>query len=629
MVDKFLGVGDVSEICDRLRKNSAKKRIVLKGNCLGSAGASILADYLQDNTNIEHLSLEWNQLGNDGSIALAKALQTSRIVELDLRNNSIKSEGAVALAKAIMMNDSISSLDLRWNQIEDQAALQFKEAILDRVPALHVKLAGNLLSTDVSNAIDRWLGKEEFQEEKASERGSSSGGSRREFTGPSAASIEAQSTILQKETAILRSQNTTLNGELRDLQRQLDASAVRVTELEQQFMKEEHRGNHLSDQLKSANMRVAMQMEELKNLTALWEQDRQAHAAETKRVVSEQEVEVRTMCAERDRARDALRKAEDKAERLGIQVEQISRHAEQEREATQAELSLAHKAVTELTTAEAKLKGENAILKNSQTRSNERIAQLEADVETGKAQAAADLALEFRVRGEEVDRLRSEFASNATVLQDKISRQTRELAELYKKHAELQAETSSQRVEMQEQSDAAIAAVRESEARRCDCTVQEFRTRLDAYLASRGEVEGRCEGLSREVRSAQELHVATSTHFEKQVKEMDTELRRLREQKLQMEAAMASAQKDAQASHSEKDLSHKKMVEAQSTLDATQRSLQDVVVERGALRAQVAELAQQLDALELQRRTEFATATEHLTLSLQKELGGLGFGREG
>lgn len=629
VIDKFLGPADVNELCERLKGSSYKKRVILKGNCLGSSGAVAMSSFLKENTSIQVLSLEWNQLGNDGAISLAKALETCSIVELDLRNNNIKSEGAAAIAKSIMINSTIVSLDLRWNQIEDAAALTFKEAILDRVPPLVLKINGNLLSADCASTIDKWLGREDFQEEKISTSASSSssgnrgGNSKREFTGVSAVAEAAQSTILQKETSLLRSQNTTLQGELRDLQRQLDTSAVRVTELEQQFLKEEHRSNHYSEQLKTANMRIAMQMEELKNLTQSWEMDRQEHMSEMKRVAAEKEEEIRTASQERDRAKAALAKTEDKALNFQIQLEQLTRATEQERRATEEELSSALHQVTDLTTHEARTRSENAILKNAENRTQERIKQLETEIQTIKKQNQTDLENEFKTRGEEMDRLRAEFATMSSVAQEKSARQTRELAELYKKHAELQSEASTQRVEMQEKSDAAIAAVRESESKRCESTVTEFRTRLDAYLTSRAAMEVRCEGLSRELKTAQEQHISTSTHLEKQVKEMDQELRRLREQKLSMETAMATAQKECQLALEKASESHKRMTEQEGRLEDTQRSLQDCVLERGSLRTENAGLRQQIASQDTARRAEFAHMSEHLTLSLRKELESL------
>jgi len=628
VIDKFLGVGDVAELCARLKDNGTKKRLVLKGNCLGASGAGVLSEFLATNSSIETLSLEWNQLGNEGCALLAKSLSTCGVVELDLRNNNIKSEGAMAIAKAVMANGTITTIDLRWNQVEDNGVKAFKEAILDRVPKLQIKMSGNLLSADCARVLDTWLGNdgESLSENSMPNVGRLTETQRaikREVTGPSAAAEAAQSTILQQETSLLRAQNTTLQGQLRDMQRQLDTSAVRVTELEQQFLKEEHRSNSLSEQLKTAHMRVTMQTEELKNLTESWEGDRQQHMVDMRRVVSERDEEVRTMCTEKDRAKAALQKAEDKAMNLQIQLDQLSRVTEQERSATQRELSSALQQVTDLTTSEARMRSENAVLKNADNRHVERQKQLESEIESTKRQCQGDLEAEFKARGEELDRVRAEFASQLSVAQEKAARQTRELAELYKKHAELQSEASTQRVELQEKSDAAIAAVRESEAKRCESTVAEFRARLDAYLSSRAATEVRCEGLARELKVAQEQHLSTSTQLEKQIKEMDAELRRLREQKLAMETSTATAHKDMNVAIEKAGDSHKRMIELEGRLEETRRSLHDCTLERGTLRSDNQTLKAQVDKLEIQRRQEFHSLSEHLSQSLKKELESL------
>ena len=632
VIDRFLGASDVSDLCARLQAQPVKKRVILKGNCLGSAGAVALASFLKENSTIELLSLEWNQLGSEGAVAIAKALETCSVKELDLRNNNIKNEGALALAKSVMLNGSLTTLDLRWNQIEDSGARAFKEAILDRVPSLTIKLGGNLLSGDCARTVDQWLGKDDDAGEASASAPSTSSSaaappqvsrSKREFTGPSAAAEAAQSTILQQEAALLRSQNTTLQGELRDLQRQLDSSAGRVTELEQQFLKEEHRGNALSEQLKTAQMRAVMQAEELKRLTETWEADRQQNIADMRRVVGERDEEIRAACTERDRAKGALQKAEDRAVNLQIQLDQLTRVTEGERSTTQKDLSAALQQVTDLTTSEARMRSENAVLRNEASRHVERHRQLESEVESTNRQCQIDIEAEFKARGEELDRLRAEFASQLSVAQEKSARQTRELAELYKKHAELQSEASTQRVELQEKSDAAIAAVREAEAKRCESTVAEFRGRLDAYLSSRAAIEVRCEGLSRELKVAQEQHLASSTQLEKQIKDMDAETRRLREQKLAMEQSFAAAQKEAHASLEKASEAHKRMVELEGRLEETRRSLNDCVLERGNLRSDNAALTAQVAKLEVQRRQEFGAISEHLALSLRRELEAL------
>jgi hypothetical protein len=71
---------------------------------------------------------------------------------------------------------------------------------------------------------------------------------------------------------------------------------------------------------------------------------------------------------------------------------------------------------------------------------------------------------------------------------------------------------------------------------------------------------------------------------------MDTELRRLREQKLAMETSLATAQKDFFTAMEKSSDSHKRMVELEGRLEETRRSLHDCVLERGNLRSETASL---------------------------------------
>jgi hypothetical protein len=104
IIDKFLGANDVTALCERLKENSHKKRVILKGNRLGV----VVLRYCrgpEGKQSIEVLSPEWNQLGNDGALrAVQGPWKLRALEEIDLRNNNIKSEGAIAIAKAVMAN---------------------------------------------------------------------------------------------------------------------------------------------------------------------------------------------------------------------------------------------------------------------------------------------------------------------------------------------------------------------------------------------------------------------------------------------------------------------------------------------------------------------------------------------
>jgi len=115
--DKFLGDENVKQLCDKLKFNERKK-LVLRGNYIGVAGAKAIADLLSEQNSLLYLSLEWNIIGSTGAEYFAQALKSnSSLAYLDLRNNSINSEAAISLAESILKNKSLKTLDLRWNQV--------------------------------------------------------------------------------------------------------------------------------------------------------------------------------------------------------------------------------------------------------------------------------------------------------------------------------------------------------------------------------------------------------------------------------------------------------------------------------------------------------------------------------
>ena len=157
ILDKFLEVSPLVALCERLR-NFPKKKVVLRGNCLGLEGAKVLGTYLSEDNTLEYLSLEWNQLGSSGANVISNALEKNiTLTHLDLRNNNIKNDGAIALANSLAINRNLRSIDLRWNQIEDKGAIAFKSEILDRNPPLKFQISGNHLSANISEKVEEWL----------------------------------------------------------------------------------------------------------------------------------------------------------------------------------------------------------------------------------------------------------------------------------------------------------------------------------------------------------------------------------------------------------------------------------------------------------------------------------------
>lgn len=115
--DKFLGDEVIGLLCQKLRTNE-KKKLILRGNYLGSTGAKAIADLITTQDSLEHISLEWNQICGTGGEYFAEALKSNRsVIYLDLRNNNITSDAAIALAETMATNKTLRTLDLRWNQV--------------------------------------------------------------------------------------------------------------------------------------------------------------------------------------------------------------------------------------------------------------------------------------------------------------------------------------------------------------------------------------------------------------------------------------------------------------------------------------------------------------------------------
>ncbi len=304
-VDRFLGDEAINMLCTNLKSAHfvSKKRLILRGNCIGTSGAGAVGDLLKHNDTLKVVSLEWNQIGSIGAKLLAESLKHNRgLTHLDLKNNGINNEGAMALAESLRYNNALKILDLRWNQIEDNGALAFKYALLDRNPNISLLIAGNLLTESTNKIIDEWSKLE-----------------RPVFVEPPLPEVPAnninqsqlyQNDLLQKEIASLRQQCMSLQTVFADVQRQLDSSSLRVTDLEQQLSRKEYNYNNLNEHLKNANSRLLAQTEEQKVLCLAWEKERGAIREELAATIHVKAEEVRAAVAERDSLKDKLQHSE-------------------------------------------------------------------------------------------------------------------------------------------------------------------------------------------------------------------------------------------------------------------------------------------------------------------------------
>jgi hypothetical protein len=311
-VDKFIGDESCAELCHRLNhkehngSNERVKRLVLRGNCLSTRSAQSLGEVLRGNHTLDMLSLEWNQLGSSGASFISHALEhNTHLEQVDLRNNGIGDDGAMAFGQSLLSNDSLRVLDLRWNQIGDDGASAFEKVLKQRKTQLSILLTGNLVSHKVMECLDKWA---QAYKQNSSEPVEDE---------PPAPPVEIDTYEMRykellKDHNHLKHQLSTVNAQNADMRRQLDASAINVTDLEQKLLREEFRNSQLEDQLRNARNKISEMTNEYVVASNSWETQRVELVEDHKRMIGDMTAEIKGHVGEKESLKERLRKAKVK-----------------------------------------------------------------------------------------------------------------------------------------------------------------------------------------------------------------------------------------------------------------------------------------------------------------------------
>jgi hypothetical protein len=238
---------------------------------IGPRGAQSLSRLLSINKSLHIISLEWNQLGSEGAIYLSNSFPKNQSLQhLDLRNNGITDDGATAVASSLLQNSSLMKLDLRWNQIGDDGAKAFEQIFRQRTTPFTLFLTGNLLSPSMMDLIDQWNAGSLRPKEPAAPPPSPP---------PPAVDprieLDARIRELKKEIEQLRFQLKESLSQSADLNRQVHHSALRVTELEQNQLRQLHWISQLEENLRQAKLRLGNQASEYEMALGLWQRERE------------------------------------------------------------------------------------------------------------------------------------------------------------------------------------------------------------------------------------------------------------------------------------------------------------------------------------------------------------------
>lgn len=231
------------------------------------------------------------------------AMETNTHLEqVDLRNNGIGDEGAMAFGQSLMCNESLRVLDLRWNQIGDDGASSFEKVLLQRKTQLSILLTGNLVSQKVMELMEKWSQayrhhlEEPVEEEKPA-------------LPVVVDTYEARYKELLKEHNHLKHQHSTIMSQNADMRRQLDASAITVTDLEQKLLREEFHSSQFEEQLRVARQKISEMTNEYIVASHSWDTQRIELTEDHKRALAEMTTEIKGHVGDKESLKERLRKA--------------------------------------------------------------------------------------------------------------------------------------------------------------------------------------------------------------------------------------------------------------------------------------------------------------------------------
>ena len=618
VLDKFLGDEGIAGLCNKLQSKPCK-RLVLRGNCLGESGAAIMAEYIAKTDILEELSLEWNQIGGAGAKHLARALERNVSLEkLDLRNNSIRNDGAIALAEALKINKSVTDLDLRWNKVEDAGAMAFKSAILERIPRLSVHFSGNHLTGTVSTQIDNWLDGD-FEDLVA---GESKSFNELNFA-RTPESQNARDNMMKAEAVQLRKDMIMLQEEVSSLNKQLESSAIKVTETEQAVLKESFRADSVEEQLRSANIRITQFNEEILSLNKEWDKDRQEAASQTRAAIEEKDKELYSLTAERDSALSAARRDAGKAERMELSLEEQKKAIETERKGAQAELASLQSKLTEVSLAESKKGSLIATLEGRVSLAEATSVQLEKDLAATREHSETELKRESKLREDMESKMKGDYEGQVSALSDKNSRQSKELELLYKKVSDLQSELASKVADFELEKDAAITAARKEEAQRQEATLADQKQKIDMFLSGRGELQKRCDEYLKELTDAKETQKQANAQVAAQIAGAEAESARLRQKVSELREEATKAKEEAQEAQKSCEELKKRNTQLSDLNEEQASQLSIVNNERTSLKGAVRELEMEKSQHQQQRQMMFKEIAEKVRSSVESEFDQL------
>lgn len=424
---------------------------------------------------------------------------------------------------------------------------------------------------------------------------------------------------LTKEIQLLRSQLSSSMSAQADLQRQVDQSAIKITELEQQINRETYQTASLSNALKEAMLRNSSLLDERTAVQSAWERERAELMAEMTQVARDKENALKEMTIERDNLRDQYERIADENSQVRLQFEHLQEQVVSDRAVSLNELRNSTMRLNESVLSETKLKAEGNSLRNTMQRQQDRIHLLEEEIEIHRREHTRDLQAAQDQCNTEIERLKAEYATMMNALLERNVAQNKEMSALHALITTLRSEITVQRQELQDAYDLTLKEVKEIERKRAEELMIDLRQRLELLAAARNELESRCGNYTSELKEQQAAHERVTHQLQQQLESLQDELNRLRSQNGNLRA-MALTMESAATERQDELLDLRAKY---STLEIESQSwhqeLQQAVTTRQKLAERLQKVEKKYTALQESREKEFHLVMENTMQTMREQ----------
>mmetsp|Transcript_2573 Transcript_2573/g.4683 ORF Transcript_2573/g.4683 Transcript_2573/m.4683 type:complete len:645 (-) Transcript_2573:90-2024(-) len=620
-VDKFIGDESCAELCHRLSENESSgskdrvKRLVLRGNCLSTRSAQSLGEVLRDNRTLDMLSLEWNQLGSSGASFIAHAMEhNTHLEQVDLRNNGIGDDGALAFGQSLLSNESLRTLDLRWNQIGDDGASSFERVLKQRRTPLSILLTGNLVSHKMMDALGQWaLAYKKHQSEPEEESAP---------TPPVEVvdTYEVRYKELMKEHQQLKHQMSAVNDQNADMRRQLDASAITVTDLEQKFLREEFRNSQAAEHLRLARQKISEMTNEHSVASSSWDAQKVEMSEDHKRIIAEMTTEIKGHVVEKESLKDRLRKAKESLDNLEVHSARLQRQAKEEVDELQEDLRLMTGKASESAIQESKATTEAHMSRAALGRATDRMAVLETEMESVKDQCKAQIEAEKQAYQVEIDQLREHLKENAQESSDKISKLTEDISQLRVQYAEASSAVSTLEIQMHQRCEEAANAAQNEERQRSEAIIENLKLRGESLSNEKRDMERKHTQLAEELKGVRHSHNTELRGLQESLTERREECATLRQEAIELQSKEAKLEADMHKAAAEIDLLRTKVADIDGKEARLEDDLHRVSKERDALLSKVQTQEKEARQEASRKQEDFQELSLRLSSLMTREL---------